>query len=77
MCIQSCGTTVPTTHTVFLQHECSHHHCQVDSTLEVFEALLAQHRDVAQRSRSLHASCEQLVKEKVWRGMQRPERVCA
>ncbi|GIL89428.1 hypothetical protein Vretimale_18913 [Volvox reticuliferus] len=37
---------------------------KVDLTLEAFEALQAQHRDVVSRSRSLHASCEQLVRQK-------------
>ncbi len=37
---------------------------QVDDTLEVFDALLAQHRDVSQRSRALHGSCDQLLREK-------------
>ncbi|PNW85826.1 hypothetical protein CHLRE_03g203750v5 [Chlamydomonas reinhardtii] len=37
---------------------------RVDLTLEAFDALLAQHRDVVGRSRSLHSSCEQLVREK-------------
>lgn len=37
---------------------------QVEATLESFEALLAQHRDVVSRSAHLHASCEQLVREK-------------
>ncbi len=37
---------------------------QVDRTIEFFDVLLALHRDVSQRSRALHASCEQLVKEK-------------
>ncbi len=36
----------------------------MDLTLEAFDALLSQHRDVVGRSRSLHASCEQLVREK-------------
>ena len=36
----------------------------MDLTLEAFDALLAQHRDVVGRSRSLHSSCEQLVREK-------------
>jgi len=37
---------------------------KVDQTLEHFDSLLAQHRDVAQRSKALYSSCEQLVKEK-------------
>ncbi|KAG2494830.1 hypothetical protein HYH03_007071 [Edaphochlamys debaryana] len=37
---------------------------KVDLTLEAFDSLLSQHRDVAGRSRALHASCEQLVREK-------------
>ncbi len=37
---------------------------QVQQTLDMFELLLGQHRDVAQRSKSLHGSCEQIVREK-------------
>ncbi len=37
---------------------------QVEQTLEFFDSLLVQHRDVAQRSKTLYSSCEQLVKEK-------------
>ncbi len=37
---------------------------QVQQTLDMFETLLSQHRDVAQRSKSLYSSCEQIVKEK-------------
>jgi hypothetical protein len=37
---------------------------QVQSTLDLFETLLVQHRDVAQRSTSLYSSCEKIVREK-------------
>ncbi|GFR40890.1 hypothetical protein Agub_g1542 [Astrephomene gubernaculifera] len=37
---------------------------KVDLTLEAFDALLSQHRDVVARSRSLHASCETIVRQK-------------
>ncbi|KAG2444178.1 hypothetical protein HYH02_009116 [Chlamydomonas schloesseri] len=37
---------------------------KVDLTLEAFDSLLSQHRDVVGRSKSLHSSCEQLVREK-------------
>ena len=37
---------------------------QVQTTLDMFDSLLAQHRDVAQRSKTLYSSCEQIVKEK-------------
>lgn len=43
-------------------HAHAHGWLQVDSTLELMDALQAQQRDVAQRSRSLHGSCEQLVR---------------
>ncbi|GLC45161.1 hypothetical protein PLESTB_000428800 [Pleodorina starrii] len=43
---------------------CEHILAKVDLTLEAFEALQSQHRDVVSRSRSLHASCEQLVRQK-------------
>ena len=39
-------------------------HAQVDMTLELFDTLLAQHREVSQKGKALHSSCEQLVKEK-------------
>lgn len=37
---------------------------QVDATMESFDLLQVQHRDVAAKSRSLHGSCEALVGEK-------------
>ncbi|KAG1657780.1 hypothetical protein FOA52_012858 [Chlamydomonas sp. UWO 241] len=37
---------------------------QVQQTLDLFEALLEQHRDVAQRSTLLYSSCEKIVREK-------------
>ncbi len=37
---------------------------QVHSTLDMFDTLLAQHRDVAQRSKTLYSSCERIVKER-------------
>ena len=37
---------------------------QVQTTLDMGDSLLAQHRDVAQRSKTLYSSCEQIVKEK-------------
>jgi len=30
----------------------------------MFDVLLAQHRDVSQRSKTLYSSCEQIVKER-------------
>ncbi|EFJ48495.1 component of oligomeric golgi complex 3 [Volvox carteri f. nagariensis] len=43
---------------------CEHILGKVDATLEAFEVLQVQHREVVSRSRSLHASCEQLVRQK-------------
>mmetsp|Transcript_26484 Transcript_26484/g.67336 ORF Transcript_26484/g.67336 Transcript_26484/m.67336 type:complete len:817 (-) Transcript_26484:272-2722(-) len=37
---------------------------KVDQTIEYFDTLLTQHRDVSQKSKALYNSCEQLVKEK-------------
>lgn len=33
-------------------------------TLDLFETLFAQHREVEQRSKALYSSCEQIVREK-------------
>lgn len=37
---------------------------KVEQTLELFDQLLAQHKEVSQKSKALFSSCEQLVKEK-------------
>lgn len=37
---------------------------QVQHTLDLFETLFAQHREVEQRSKALYSSCEQIVREK-------------
>ena len=37
---------------------------KVQGTLDMFDTLLSQHRDVSQRSKTLYSSCEQIVKEK-------------
>ncbi|GAX72672.1 hypothetical protein CEUSTIGMA_g128.t1 [Chlamydomonas eustigma] len=37
---------------------------QVQQTLDMFELLLSQHRELSQRSKSLYSSCEQIMKEK-------------